>query len=84
MTEYEDVWDFLGRDLPVKTGMTREELWELADQANITIDGKPAILAARGSTFMVVAALDRSTGGVEFSDRAIESVLTTKNGAFKS
>lgn len=64
--------------------MTRQELCDLADQTNITIDGKPAILAARRSNFMVIAALDRSTGGIEFSDRAIESILTTKNGAFKS
>ena len=63
--------------------MTRTELINLSDTMEVTLDGKPAIIAGRAEQFMTVVALHT---GINFkwSDKAIGRVLTTRSGKFIS
>lgn len=66
--------------------MTTDQKYALIDRAHelkITLDGKPATLAGAKQPFAGVAALDGSTGWVQFSWDAVARILNS-GGQFKS
>lgn len=64
--------------------LTYNERWELCQERNVTLDGKPAAICGARLRFASVRRLHTTALSVPFAWETVQYIVENKNGKFKS